>query len=110
VNRVGENTIVGGEDAVGAVALVGVGIDYCDTCAGFAGVEGANGDGDVVEHAVSEAPIGKRVMGAVAEVAGEAVGKRRIQGGQRAAHFEAGAEQEGFACGKTQFNRFGGVE
>lgn len=110
VNGVGEDTGILGEDGVGAVALVGVGVDDEDAGVGGVKVEGADGDGDVVEHAVAEAPVGEGVVGATGEVTGEALAEGGVEGGEGATGFEAGAEEEGGAGGKAEANGSGMIE
>jgi hypothetical protein len=69
--------------------MVGVSIDNGDTNVGARDVNGADGDGDIVQHAIAQPPVGVGVMGAAGEICGDAVGEGRLGGKQRAARFEA---------------------
>ena len=62
VNRIGEDPRVRGEDAVGAVALMRVGVHDEGPQAGSGEVQVTDGDGDVIEHAVALAMVREGMM------------------------------------------------
>jgi len=110
VNRVGKDAGIGGEDGMGAVALVGISIEDEDAELGARGVQIADGDGDVVEDAVALAVVGERVMRTAGEVAGEAIGEGGVGRGESARDFEPRAGEQRLAGGQAEFQRRAWVE
>ena len=87
-----EDVGISGEDAGSAVALVDIGVDDHDGADGAIGLEAADGNGDVVDHAEAFAVAGEGVMEAAANVGGKAVGQCALGGKDGA----ASGEPEGF--------------
>lgn len=80
VDRVGEHTGVGLQQAVGAVALVGIGIDDHDADAGSFFLQVTHGDGDVVKHAECLAAPFEGMVGAASEADGDTFRECRMAG------------------------------
>lgn len=80
VDGVGEDAGIVFQQAVGAVALVGIGIDDHDADAGLFFLEVADGDGDVVENTESFAASFESVVGSAGEADGYAFGEGRVAG------------------------------
>ena len=110
VNRVGEDTAIGRKDGVGAVALMGISIEDEDAELGARDVQIADGDGDVVEDAVTLAVVGERVMRAAGEIAGEAIGESGVGRGESARDFEPRAGEQRLTGGQAEFLRRAWVE
>ena len=99
VDGEGEDGGVGGEDGGGAVAVVDVGIDDHGAGNQAFGLEGADGDGNVVEGTEAFAVVGEGVMEAAADVVGGVVGEGEAGGEEGAAGGEEKAVSHGGAPG-----------
>lgn len=95
VNRIGENARVHLKVGVVGVALMSVCINDEDLVLFLAGsTQVFNRDGDVVEHAESEALVWESVMGAACEIGSDAVHESCRGGGDGACGFKHGTFQE----------------
>ena len=110
VDRVGEDAVVVAEDGVGAIALVGVGVGDEDATGGIFCLQIADGDGDVIEHAVAEAAVGEGVVGAAGEVGRHAMGEGVMAGSHGGGGFEGRAVEEAGLPGESEFVDLGAVE
>ena len=88
MDGVSEDAVVFAEDGVGAVALVRVGVGNENAKFWVCFVQVADGHGDVVEHAVSEAPVGKGVMCSAGKIRGHSVRESIMARGNRGCGFQ----------------------
>src|SRR5580658_2492933 len=86
-----ENAAIAGKNRGGAVPVMNVGVHNHRGANQLIGLQAADGDGDIVEHAETFAMARERVMEASADVGGAAVNSRVARGKKRA----SGAKPEG---------------
>jgi len=102
VDRVGEDAPVTAEDGMGAVALVRIGVGDENAKARLPLVQVADGDSDIIEHAIAEAAFGKSVMRAAGQVGGHAMGKGVMAGGDGGGGFEGGTVEQARLPGESK--------
>ena len=105
VDRVGEDPRIVGEDGVGAVPLMRVGVQHEDTHVGPGEVLFTDGDSDVIEHAVALSLVRKGVMRPAGEIAGQAVFQGRLGRRQGAGDLQARTGQQGLGGGESELER-----
>ena len=105
---VGEDVWVGGEDEMGAVALVGVEVNHHQVVVGVVVLEGANGDGDVVEDAEPSPESGKAWCVPPARLQASPSCRAR-RAAARVPAVAAAADVEGVAPRQAQAQGSGGV-
>ena len=110
VDRVGENTVIPAEDGMGAVALVGVrvGDEHAERGACF--VQVADGNSNVVEHAVAESAVGKGVVRSAGEVGGHAVVEGVMTGRDGGCGFEGRSVEQAWLPGESEFVDLGAIK
>lgn len=101
VDGEGVDAVVAGQDGGGAVALMHVAIDHQHPADAALGLQGAGGDGGVVEDAEAFPPVPVGMVGAARQVGGDAIGQGGPAGAQGGAGGAAGAFDHGGAPGKT---------
>jgi len=105
VDRVSEDPRVVGEDGVGPVPLMGIGVQDEDPQVGLGEVLFADGDGDVIEHAVTLTLVREGMMRPAGEITGKSVLQGRRSRREGAGDLQARTCQQGLGGREPELER-----